>query len=192
MEDKKLCVCGNEIPVKRLELGFKECVKCSKVEGYGCVDVVYHKTGNTVQIMDKKSAEQYNKMARRTGFGIMSGLRSGKASEPPKTPLSDRPVGRDPFLGSKKSFEVWGERAMLKYESRGLEEALRLVERAAKDFEITDFQAAKISKILKAADELAKPQPRVTKTNPYSKYEPRPEKKEVSEETEWVFKNWKR
>jgi hypothetical protein len=195
MLQKSLCKCGSEIPEKRTELGYKECVKCSKVEVYGCVDVVYHKTGNTIEIMDKASVEQYNKMARRTGFGIMSGMRSGKASEPPKTPLSDKPVGRDPYISTGKSFEVVGERAMLKMENHGLEKALEYVKKAVSEFEINSLEGDKLSRILKETykitESLQIKKSETTRYNPYGKKEPYM-KKEVSEETEWAFKNWKR
>ena len=66
--------CKSEIPAKRVELGYKVCVKCSTVESYGCVDIVYHKTGNTVQPVDKRTAELINKASRRSGFGVMRGM----------------------------------------------------------------------------------------------------------------------
>jgi hypothetical protein len=195
MSTNNLCKCGSEIPQKRIELGYKECVKCSKVEVYGCVDVVYHKTGNTIEIMDKASVEQYNKMARRTGFGIMSGLRSGKASELPKTPISNNPVGRDPYLSTGKNFEIIGERAMLKMESTGLEKALEYVKKAVSEFEINQLEGDKLSRILKETHKIAESQNtqkrEKSKYNPYGKKEPSL-KKEVSEETEWAFKNWRR
>ena len=43
--------CNSEIPKKRIDLGYTTCIDCSTVEQYGCVDIVYHKTGNTVQPM---------------------------------------------------------------------------------------------------------------------------------------------
>ena len=71
----KNCGCG--LPTKRIELGFKQCVNCSTVETYGTVDIVYHKTGNTVQHVDKETANQINKLSRRPGFGSNLG-RIGK------------------------------------------------------------------------------------------------------------------
>jgi hypothetical protein len=195
MEAQKLCKCGQEIPTKRVELGYNVCVNCSKVEVYGCVDVVYHKTGNTIEIMPKEAVEQYNKLARRSGFGIMSGLRSGKASEMPKTPISNKPVGRDPFITSKKNFENTGEKAMLKMESHGLDKALEYLYKCVSDFEISKPEGEKIARVLKETSKIiesSKPQKKKsTKYNPYGKEEPKIEKN-VSEETVWAFKNWKR
>lgn len=189
------CKCGKEIPAKRLELGYKECVNCSKVEVYGCVDVVYHKTGNTIEIMPKESVEQYNRMAKRTGFGIMAGLRSGKASELPKTPISDNPVGRDPFISSGKNFEIIGERAMLKMETSGLDKALEYIKKAVVDFEINKAEGERISRILRETSKIIESgsvqSSKKEKYNPYGKTEPKI-KKHVSEETEWAFKNWRK
>jgi hypothetical protein len=193
--ENSLCKCGQEIPAKRLDLGYKECVKCSKVEVYGCVDVVYHKTGNTIEIMPKESVEQYNKMARRTGFGIMSGLRSGKASELPKTPISDNPVGRDPFISSGRNFEIIGEKAMLKMESSGLDKALDYIKKSVSNFEINKLEGEKISRVLRETAKIMESSSiqlsKKEKYNPYGKTEPKV-KKHVSEETEWAFKNWRR
>jgi hypothetical protein len=74
------CVkCKQVIPQGRLALGYKECVSCSTVEAVSCVDITYHKTGNTIQVMDKTTADKVNKLAQRAGYGIMRGLRGGKA-----------------------------------------------------------------------------------------------------------------
>jgi len=72
--------CRQPIPQGRLALGYKECVDCSTIEAVSCVDITYHKTGNTIQITDKKTADKINKLSQRSGYGIMRGLRSGKAS----------------------------------------------------------------------------------------------------------------
>jgi hypothetical protein len=69
--------CQEVIPKGRLKIlpETKVCVDCSTAEAVSCVDVVYHKTGNTIQIMDKQSADKINKLAKRSGFGIMSGMK---------------------------------------------------------------------------------------------------------------------
>ena len=54
--------CKKEIPQGRVDLGYKVCVDCSDVERYGCVDIVYHKTGNTIQIMPQEDAAKINKL----------------------------------------------------------------------------------------------------------------------------------
>ncbi len=71
--------CKTEINPLRLKAlpNTKVCVKCSTTEQVGCVDITYHKTGNTIQVMDKESAAKINKLARRGNFGIMTGMKGG-------------------------------------------------------------------------------------------------------------------
>ena len=53
----KCISCKTEINPLRLKAlpNTKVCVKCSTTEQVGCVDITYHKTGNTIQVMDKES-----------------------------------------------------------------------------------------------------------------------------------------
>ena len=74
------CVnCKSEIPEVRVQLGYSDCVDCSTVEQVGCIDICYHKTGNTIQVTDKATAAKVNKLSQRAGYGIMRGLRGGKS-----------------------------------------------------------------------------------------------------------------
>jgi hypothetical protein len=69
------CKCGSEIPEKRVEMGYKTCVECSTEEKYGFIDVVYHKTGNTIEILPAEDAKKMRELTKRRGFGSMSSLR---------------------------------------------------------------------------------------------------------------------
>ena len=75
--------CKNTINSQRIKAlpNTKVCVNCSTTEQVGCVDITYHKTGNTIQVMDKASAEKINKLARRGNFGIMTGMKGGSGGE---------------------------------------------------------------------------------------------------------------
>ena len=86
---KTKCGCGKPIPEGRLALGYKVCVECSEVEAYGCVDVCYHKTGNTIQITDQATAARTRELSARSGYGIMRGLRAGKAPKEQKVTKSE-------------------------------------------------------------------------------------------------------
>jgi len=63
------CKCKNIIPPQRLALGYTSCVECSTVEAYGCVNITYHKTGNTIQIMSQSQAKRVRKLGARRGYG---------------------------------------------------------------------------------------------------------------------------
>ena len=66
---KKYCKCKNIIPPQRLALGYTSCVDCSTTEAYGCVQITYHKTGNTIQIMPASQAKRVRKLGARRGYG---------------------------------------------------------------------------------------------------------------------------
>ena len=59
--------CKKEIQEQRIIAlpNTKTCIECSTTEQVGCVDITYHKTGNTIQVMDKESAAKINKLAQR-------------------------------------------------------------------------------------------------------------------------------
>ena len=81
--------CNGAIQEGRLKAlpSTKTCTECSTIEQVGCVDITYHKTGNTIQVMDKASADKINKLARRGNFGIMTGMKGGSGGAT-KTKLS--------------------------------------------------------------------------------------------------------
>jgi len=90
--------CKEDIDTRRLKAlpKTKVCVNCSTAEAVSCVDVIYHKTGNTIQIMDKESADKINKLAKRSGFGIMAGMKGGSGGATKTTSLGNVAVWRVP------------------------------------------------------------------------------------------------
>jgi len=90
--------CKEDIDTRRLKAlpKTKVCVNCSTAEAVSCVDVIYHKTGNTIQIMDKESADKINKLAKRSGFGIMAGMKGGSGGATKITSLGNVAVWRVP------------------------------------------------------------------------------------------------
>ena len=69
------CRCGNKIPKGRIQLGFKNCLKCSTVEPYGCVRISNHKTGNEIQITSQATMKHMRKLGARKGYGVMAGMK---------------------------------------------------------------------------------------------------------------------
>ena len=90
--------CKEDIDSRRLKAlpQTKVCVNCSTEEYVSCVDVIYHKTGNTIQIMDKESADKINKLAKRSGFGIMAGMKGGSGGGTSSKVLGNVKVFRIP------------------------------------------------------------------------------------------------
>lgn len=80
-----ICKCGNNIPDARIRLGYINCINCSDVQQVRSVDITYHKTGNTIQVLPKDAADDINKKSQRRGFGIMKGMQpSGSSIYNPK------------------------------------------------------------------------------------------------------------
>ena len=103
------CVkCQNKINQKRLEIlpETKVCVECSTTEAVSCVDITYHKTGNTIQIMDKQSADKINKMAKRNGFGIMSGMKGSSGGDNKVTISKDKPVAHTLRMATEEDYQA--------------------------------------------------------------------------------------
>jgi hypothetical protein len=184
--------CKSEIPQKRVDLGYKECVKCSTVQQYGCVDVVYHKTGNTVQPVDKQTAELINKAARRSGFGVMRGMLAGQSAKQKLTGVGICKVA--PVINpSEDVFNEVGSTAVDLLETQGFESASSYIYKQVRESIISIGQSHRLFNILKAMPAYNKPiQLSKPEYNPYSKYEPHQPKAHVSEDISWAFNNWKK
>jgi hypothetical protein len=144
--------CGCSIPTKRIELGYKECIDCSTVDTYGTIDIVYHKTGNTVQHVDKETAKHINKISRRPGFGSNLG-RIGKGGA--KEFSSKINIGASTvFIGSEAMFEKVGEEAMYKLDLLGLDKALAYLDKCLENITINYQQYNKIKQAITAYENI--------------------------------------
>ena len=138
--------CGTNIPTKRADLGYKTCIECSTTESYGCVNIINHKTGNTVQVMSKEQAAMINKIGDRKRFGTI--LRGGSKSDnynPKKVIYGGCSTS---FVGSKELFDEVGEKAVNMLELRGLDAALSLIDKECKEYTISGTQAFRIKQIV--------------------------------------------
>ena len=166
--------CNETVPQARVDLGYKVCVKCSEVEKYGCVDIVYHKTGNTIQIMPREEADQINKLAQRTGFGTLRALRSGKST------TKKTKIGKGcskAFIGNEHSFKKVGEKCMMWADIEDWQMVMKTLQKAKDSFEISGGQYNRLLRIFK---ELMPKEEKQTKVE-----------KPVSEEITHAFRNWK-
>lgn len=138
--------CKNQIPIQRIKLGFRTCTECSNTEAYGTIDITYHKTGNTVQHIDKETANKVNTLAKRSGFGSSLGkIKSGGHKE-----FSGKiDIGASTaFVGSKQMFDKIGKEAMFKLDLLGLEKALDYIERKYQSASLNDNQFRQLKEIL--------------------------------------------
>jgi hypothetical protein len=99
------CKCGEHIHPKRIEMGFRTCVKCSTTEAYRAHLVVHHKTGHTFDIV--KSAEEAEELAKysRNGFGASRGKRGDDFGFHGST-ASEEHVVNSPKVLQRKTIEV--------------------------------------------------------------------------------------
>ena len=143
----KCIKCGNGISPQRLKIlpNTKECVGCSTTEAVGCVDMVYHKTGNTIQILPKAEADKINKMAKRTGFGAMASLKGGSGREEKIKLTGKTAVIRK---STDADFEIAGKQMMYWLDLGYPEKARRVIESSFDSRLINGTQKNKLYQIL--------------------------------------------
>jgi len=170
--------CRTTIPAQRLKAlpGTLHCASCSSEEPVGCVDIVYHKTGNTIQIMPREQAQVINKSARRSGFGSLASMRGGGGSEKAGAYVHQVPLIRQ---ATREDFELVGQEMMGWIEAGDRRRAAKCIDQAKESRLIGPAQVRQLRTILEqmmpSPVEMAKPQ--VTA--------------QVSEETLWAFNNWR-
>jgi ssDNA-binding Zn-finger/Zn-ribbon topoisomerase 1 len=71
------CVkCGSDMPVlRKVKYGYNFCVNCSTTEKMGGVAIANHKTGNEIQIVPMDVANNINRLAARSGYGVCKGMK---------------------------------------------------------------------------------------------------------------------
>lgn len=140
------CKCGEKIPSQRFELGFKDCVACSSVEKKRALDVIYHKTGNTIQHLEAKDYADVEKRFLRNGFrsnlGSIKGGGVKEFSNPIKIGCSTAQVG------SQGMFEKVGEELMFKLDLHGIDKALEYLDKCFRSLTINATQYKKLKDIV--------------------------------------------
>lgn len=142
--------CNTQIPQKRYQLGFRECVSCSEVETYGCVDIVYHKTGNTVQVMSKDQAASINKYSRKRFGTVLKGGSKSTTYNPGKIVNGG---ASSAFVGTPQLFEEVGAKAMKILDIKGFEAASLFIDKQVQELYISGSQSFKLKRILTALNQ---------------------------------------
>lgn len=170
--------CKSKIQAQRLKAlpNTKTCTECSTTEQVGCVDITYHKTGNTIQVMDKESAAKINKLAQRAGYGIMRGLRGGSASkQPTKVNKSPGIIAR---MATQDDFEQVGKRVMTLIDLDNKQTAIKTIDEALESRLISGSHHRQLMGIVNTFI----PDPIVEYTE---------QEHVIDEEIQFAFKNWK-
>jgi hypothetical protein len=173
------CTCGKEIPEKRVSLGYRECVDCSTVEKYGCVDLVYHKTGNTIEILPAPEAKKMQELSKRRGFGSMTSMHGSRAGSSVAANL--------PSTFTEEDFRKAGEEVMKEYEVLGVQAALDLIGEMYRKEKISSSQKKRLDNIFVALNSPAPSPVQRIYWRPEAS-EPRPE---VDPEIQEAMRQWK-
>ncbi len=143
--NNKICKCGNSIPKARLDLCYTQCVSCSTVEKFGCIDTINHKTGNTIQIMSRHDANQASKLTQRAGFGTLRAITKGSSQRKTKYQYDGCSTSQ---IGSNELYEHVGK-TYIDYLDVDKNIAERYLTRSLANFEISELQYNKIKQITK-------------------------------------------
>ncbi len=170
--------CKKEIQEQRIIAlpNTKTCTECSTTEQVGCVDITYHKTGNTIQVMDKESAAKINKLAQRAGYGIMRGLRGGSSSQS-KTKLTGN-TGSVMRMPTREDFENAGQKVMNILDVKGKDSAIKYINEALESRMISGSDSRQLKDIVNTF----MPDPVIEYTV---------KEQVIDEEIQFAFKNWK-
>jgi hypothetical protein len=110
------------------------------------VNIINHKTGNTVQPLPKEQAAAINKIGDRKRFGTV--LKGGSKSST-YNPGKDIKVGASSsFVGTPELFNQVGEQAMKLLDTKGLDTAVAYVDKEVRCYSINAIQAFKIKTVL--------------------------------------------
>lgn len=179
MDTMKCKGCGDKIPEGRLKAlpNTVHCSGCSQEQAVGCVDIVYHKTGNTIQVMPKEQADAVNKVAKRSTFGTLASMKGASGGGEKKGRYEHQvPIIRK---STQEDFELAGEKMMNWVELGDRDRALAEINDCLRSRLITPAQSRQLGELLQ-------------QLMPAPKQPVQPIRDDrVSEETQWAFKNWK-
>ena len=135
--------CTHNIPKQRLALGYTTCIECSTEEKLGCIDTINHKTGNTIQVMSRKDANQALKLTKRAGFGTLRAITKGSSQRKTKYQYDGCSTSQ---VGSQELYEHVGK-TYIDYLDVDKDIAERYLTRSLNNFEISELQYNKIKQL---------------------------------------------
>lgn len=143
------CKCTKEIPTGRYELGYKTCVECSTESARACIDIIYHKTGNTIQQCSTEQAAAIRRVSRRSGFGASAGMRAG-GERAMKVQLTRRPMPALARIATQEELDEIGSEYITLLETISKTAADKLLSMKVAGFAITQTQARHIETVCTA------------------------------------------
>jgi hypothetical protein len=150
--------CETVIPQKRVDMGYRECVNCSTTPRWSANPVIFHKTGNTTEIIkDPEVAADLAFASARKGFGVLKGMTANrrpkavttKKVEAPKVlPAAAVSFRRVAVHKPTYYFEEVGQEMMDIFEKHGYTLASQHIQKALEEKRIYRKQADQLSLIL--------------------------------------------
>lgn len=148
--------CEGIIPQKRIDLGYRECVNCSTTQRWSANPVIFHKTGNTTEIIkDPEVAADIAFASARKGFGVLRGMTSRRKPVEAKNAKNKKIVPQQQNfsrpIGSYKPvyyFEEVGTESMSIFESIGANAACAHIEKSLAKKRIYKKQADQLIQII--------------------------------------------
>lgn len=179
MDMMKCKTCKKPIPEGRLRAlpNTTHCSECSQEEAVGCVDIVYHKTGNTIQVMPKEQADAINKVAKRSTFGTLASMKGSSGGGERKGRYEHQvPIIRQ---STHDDFELVGRKVMEHVELGDRKAAEAEIEESLRSRLISPAQSRRLREMLEQL------MPRPVESVQLERNEC------VDDEVEWAFRNWK-
>ena len=131
--------CGDIIPKIRKDLGYLKCVNCSDEAKWSGNLVVFHKTGNSYEIIkDPEVAANVARLSSRNGFGsnrkalAKEGISSSKKIPPSQEPIIPVVIKKIPPKPENWKDEEW-TLAILDKINTNKDEAIKLLDKVFND-----------------------------------------------------------
>lgn len=126
--------------MQRKKMGYLECVNCSETPRVSGVQLTYHKTGNTIQVVkDPEVAAEFIAKSTRCGFGTLRGMVGSwkkptvKAQRTKKKVEVLQPKSFTVVVSKKKVEAVYkdqelGPQILMKLDTEGKDSAISMIE----------------------------------------------------------------
>ena len=141
--------CENQVAAPRYELGFRECIDCSSEEKKRALDIIVHKTGNSLQHIHADDFKDHEKRFLRGGFrSNLASIKGGGHKEfSGKLTNSGASIAQ---VGSPELYAKIGEESILYLESEGLSKALDYLDKQYNKVRINAGQLRKLRNVVSA------------------------------------------
>ncbi len=137
------CKCSMEIPEGRYALGYRTCLSCSTETARACIDIITHKTGNTIEQCSPETAAAIRKAGRRSGFGAAAGMRAG-SERPMRVKITRRPMPARARVATLEELEAIGSECIHLIEHAGLDAMQKYLAKQVARFACDAAQARRI------------------------------------------------